>query len=231
MTTQYVSAIFQTNDGRTLTFNDTATDGTVLTLQTGGANQNIASDVNFGQIGEGLTFVKGCVVASVQAPVYAYIESQGGKVLQPLPVGLANQGKMQDLCAPIRAQTGMTIKVLTQVTSGTLAGVGLYGPNGADVFTATYSNGNEVQFSSVLTGLTVGQALAGARINKAICSVSLTGFANTAAGAFPFVTVKASEGFTKAAFSPQTGIAGGCEFQEINLQVQQNDTMNTTGAS
>lgn len=231
MTTQYVSAIFETSDGRTLTFNDTATDGTVLTLQSGGANQNIASDVNFGQIGEGLVFVKGCVVASVQAPVYAYIESQGGKVLQPLPVGLANQGKMQDLCAPIRAQTGMTIKVLTQVTSGTLAGVGLYGPNGADVFTATYSNGNEVQFSSVLTGLTVGQALAGARINKAICSVSLTGFANTAAGAFPFVTVKASEGFTKAAFSPQTGIAGGCEFQEINLQVQQNDTMNTTGAS
>ena len=231
MTTQYVSAIFETSDGRTLTFNDTATDGTVLTLQSGGANQNISADVNFGQIGDGLTFVKGCVVASVQAPVYAYIESQGGKVLQPLPVGLANQGKMQPLCAPIRAQTGMTIKVLTQVTSGTLAGVGLYGPNGADVFTATYSSGNEVQFSSVLTGLTVGQALAGARINKAICSVSLTGFANTAAGAFPFVTVKASEGFTKAAFSPQTGIAGGCEFQEINLQVQQNDTMNTTGAS
>lgn len=231
MTTQHVHAIFQTNDGRTLTFSDTATDGTVLTLQSGGANQNIASDVNFGQIGEGLTFVKGCVVASVQAPVYAYIESQGGKVLQPLPVGLVNEGTMQELCAPIRAQTGMTIKVLTQVAAGTSAGVGLYGPNGADVFTATYSNGNEVQFSSVLTGLTVGQALAGARITKAISSVSASGFANTAAGAFPFVTIKASEGFTKAAFSLQDGGFGGCEFQDINAQIQQNDTMNTTGAA
>jgi len=231
MTTQFVSAIFETSDGRTLTFNDTATDGTVLTLQSGGANQNIASDVNFGQIGAGLTFVKGVVVGSVAAPVYAYIESQGGKVLQPLPVGLQGQAEMQKLCANIRGQTGMTIKVLTQVAAGTVAGVGLYGPNGADVFTASYSSGNSSAFTSVLTGLPVGQAMAGVRVNKAIASIA-NGFAYTAAGAFPFVTILASEGFTKAAFSPQNGIAGlGVKFQDINCTIQQNDTMNTTGAA
>lgn len=231
MTSQFVSAIFETSDGRTLTFADTATDGTVLTLQSGGANQNVAADVNFGQIGAGLSFVKGVVVGSVAAPIYAYIESQGGKVLQPLPVGLAGQAEMQPLCAPIRAQTGMTIKVLTQVTTGTIAGVGLYGPNGADVFTATYSSGASSSFTSVLTGLPVGQAMAGVRVNKAIASIA-NGFAYTAVGAFPFVTILASEGFTKAAFSPQNGIKGlGVKFQGINCTIQQNDTMNTTGAA
>ena len=231
MTSQFVTAIFETSDGRTLTFADTATDGTVLTLQSGGANQNIAADVNFGQIGSGLSFVRGVVVGSVAAPVYAYIESQGGKVLQPLPVGLAGQAEMQPLCAPIRAQTGMTIKVLTQVAAGQTAGVGLYGPNGADVFTAAYSSGNSSSFTSVLTGLPVGQAMAGVRVNKAIASIA-NGFAYTAVGAFPFVTILASEGFTKAAFSPQNGIKGlGVKFQGINCTIQQNDTMNTTGAA
>jgi len=228
MTTQLVTAIFETTDGRCLTFSDTATDGTVLTLQSGGANQNIAQDVNFGQIGAGLTFVKGVVVGA-QAPIYAYLESQGGRVIQPLPVGNTGAAQMQQLCRPIQAATGMTIKVLTQVAAGTVAGVGLYGPNGADVFTASYSNGNASSFTSVLTGLPVGQAMAGVAVNKAIASNG-TGWVQTSG--FPFVTILASEGFTKAAFSLQNGALGmGCTFQTINARVAQNDTMICTGGA
>ena len=229
MTTQLITAIFETNDGRCLTFSDTATDGTVLTLQSGGSNQNIASDVNFGQIGAGLTFVKGVVVGSVQAPIYAYLESQGGQVIQPLPVANTGAAQMQQLCRPIQAQTGMTIKVLTQLANGTVAGVGLYGPNGADVFSASYSNGNASSFTSVLTGLPVGQAMAGVAVNKAISSNG-TGWVQ--ASGFPFVTILASEGFTKAAFSLQNGALGmGCTFQTINARVAQNDTMICTGGA
>ena len=185
--------------------------------------------MNFGQIGAGLTFVKGVIVASVQAPIYAYLESQGGQVIQPLPVANTGAAQMQSLCRPIRAQTGMTIKVLTQVAAGTVAGVGLYGPNGADVFTSSYSNGNASSFTSVLTGLPVGQSLAGASVNKAITSNG-TGWVQ--ASGFPFVTILASEGFTKAAFSLQNGALGmGCTFQTINARVAQNDTMICTGGA
>lgn len=239
MATQFVYCAARGASGKIYTFSGTATDDTEFTLQsntsTSGVNQ--AGSLNIGQLAEGDTITHACVTASDHTPLYAYLEDPNGRVAMPIAsLGKANinqTGDMHPLPQPVRMVNGFTLKVLTtDATSGKeKVGVSLYGagPQSKDVFTATIANGTAASFTSVKTGLPVGQALSGQSVSGAVVSGGAT--ANMAAAlSFPFVIVQSSSGASKGAFALQNGDAFGVKAQDIApIRIDQNDAMEVFG--
>lgn len=239
MATQFVYCAARGASGKIYTFSGTATDDTEFTLQsntsTSGVNQ--AGSLNIGQLAEGDTITHACVTASDHTPLYAYLEDPNGRVAMPI-AGLGKSaalqtGAMVPLPQPVRMVNGFTLKVLTtDVSSGKeKVGVSLYGagPQSKDVFTATIANGTAASFTSVKTGLPVGQALSNQTISGAIVSGGATD--NMAAAlSFPFVIVQSSSGSSKGAFALQNGDVNTLVGQDIApIRIDQNDAMEIFG--
>ena len=239
MTTQFVYMAARGSSGKIYTLSGTATDDTEFTLQsntsTSGVNQ--AGSLNIGQLAEGDTITHASVTASGHTPLYCYFEDPNGRVSMPVvSLGKANinqTGRMLPLPQPVRMVNGFTVKVLTtDATAGKeKVGVSLYGAGAMskDCFTATIANGTAASFTSVKTGLPVGQALSNQTVSGAIISGGAT--ANMAAAlAFPFVIVQSSSGSSKGAFALQNGDAFGATSQEIApIRIDQNDAMEVFG--
>ena len=239
MTTQFVYMAARGSSGKIYTLSGTATDDTEFTLQsntsTSGVNQ--AGSLNIGQLAEGDTITHASVTASGHTPLYAYFEDPNGRVAMPVAsLGMANvnqTGKMVPLPQSVRMINGFTVKVLTtDATAGKeKVGVSLYGtgPQSKDVFTATIANGTAASFTSVKTGLPVGQALSNQTVSGAIVSGGST--ANMAAAlSLPFVIVQSSSGSSKGAFALRNGDNAGVLSQDIApIRIDQNDAMEVFG--
>lgn len=239
MTTQFVYMSARGSSGKIYTLSGTATDDTEFTLQsntsTSGVNQ--AGSLNIGQLAEGDTITHASCVASGHTPLYCYFEDPNGRVAMPV-AGLGRAaglltGALVPLPAPVRMVNGFTVKVLvTDVTNGKeKVGVSLYGsgPMSKDCFTATIQNGTAASFTSVKTGLPVGQALSNQTITGAIVSAG-AGDNMAAALSFPFVIVQSSSGSSKGAFALQNGDVNTLVGQDIApIRIDQNDAMEVFG--
>ncbi len=239
MTTQFVYAAFRGQSGKIYTFSGEATDDTEFTLtsntSTSGVNQ--AAGLNPGQLAEGDSFTHATVSASGHTPLYAYLEDPNGRVAMPIAslgkAGINQTACMAPLPQPIRMVNGFTIKVLTtDATAGKeKVGVALYGagPMSKDVYTATIANGTSASFTSVKTGLPLGQSLSNQTVSGAIVSGGAT--VNMAAAlSFPFVIAQSSSGSSKGAFALQNGDLFGVKAQDIApIRIDQNDAMEIFG--
>lgn len=239
MTTQFVYGAAKGASGTVYTFSGTATDDTEFTLQsntsTSGVNQS--GSLNIGQLAEGDTITHFSIGASGHTPLYAYLEDPNGRVFMPIEsLGKAATGStlvMEPLYAPVRMVNGFTIKVLTtDVTAGKeKVGVSLYGPGpmAKDVFTATIANGTAASFTSVKTGLPLGQALSSQVITNAVVSAGAT--ANMAAAlSFPYVMMQSASGSSKGALAIMNGDNAPMQSQPIGrIMIEQNDQMEIFG--
>lgn len=229
MSAQSCQVFFQTQSGKCLTLNaQTLTDGTAAEITSGGDGLNVVSGVSLGQYGEGETITHGLAMFS-DAGVYAYILDGNGKIVMPIAictdVGAAG---VVPLCRPLRLTTGMTCQVLSTDTGGSQGSncaISFYCSDGTvEVFDATATNGNTVQFSSIQTNQPIGQCMQNRTIVKAYASTPLALDAAEATGFMGF-QVLSSEGYTKAVYAASNVLYGQPPAQVFPVRVSQNDTM------
>ena len=231
MSTQGVNVNFQTRSGKCLTLSDQATDGTELEIQSGGNGVNVVENVSLGQYGSGEVITHGLAVGSV-AVLYAYILGQNGKIIMPVPVANdVSAQSLEPLVRPLRLETGMTLRVMTTTVaggSGANCSVGFYCTDGSvEYLTATATDGNTVNFTSIQTGQTIGQTLSGKRVSCVYSATPLQLVIAAGAGSgqagFPILS---SEGYTKAMIVASNIQYGQPPKQTYpNLVISQNDTM------
>jgi len=233
MTTQAVSAFFQTASGKALTLqNQSVTDGTLTEIQSGGDGLNVVSGVSLGQYGAGETITHGFAIAT-DCPVCAFIEDQNGKIIMPVVFANAASGVagIVPLCAPVNLVTGMTFKVHTTDSGGSAtpnAAFSAYCADGsAEVFTTSLTNGSTTQFSSVQTSQSIGQTLSGKTIMKGLTSTFADLDAAEATG-FGGYSILSSDGYTKAVYAPSSVLYAQQAAQMFPVRIAQNDTMQAT---
>ena len=93
-----------------------------------------------------------------------------------------------------------------------------------EVFDATATNGNTVQFSSIQTNQPIGQCMQNRTIVKAYASTPLALDAAEATGFMGF-QILSSEGYTKAVYAASNVLYGQPPAQVFPVRVSQNDTM------
>jgi len=232
MTTQSVNVFFQTQSGKAISLNDeSVTDGTAQEIKSGGNGLNLVSDVSLGQFAEGEILTHGLGVFS-DSGVYAYILDPNGKIIMPISI-CSDQGPntVLPLCRSIRMVTGMTCQILSVDTGGASSpntGVGFYCTDGStEYFTAQATNNSTVQFTSVQTGQSIGQTLAGKVIMKGFVNTAVLLDAGESAG-FMGVPILSSEGYTKAIYGPTYAVGNQTLPQVFPVRIMQNDTMQVT---
>lgn len=226
MTTQSVSATFQTTSGLALTFVDHGfTDGTEAELTSGGFNS--VSGQSAGVYGDGLT-VTHALVSGGDNLVYAYIANQDGSINQALPISRnsATVAGVLQLCAPVRLIPGMTLQVLSAATGATNVGFSCYCSNGVShIFTGTAGTaGSVTNLTSIKTGGNVGDVLTGMTISKAWVS-STADWDAAEAGGFPFVGLIAGNGQSKAMWVQQMPVYNQPFPQMVSAGVALNDKL------
>ena len=226
MTTQSVSAAFQTSQGEALTFvNHAVTDGTETEITSGGFN--VISGQSAGTYGKDFTITHGLVSAGDNI-VYAYLANQDGSINLVLPVSRnsATIAGMVQLCRPVRLIPGMTIRVLTQTTGSTAVGMSVFCSSGVShIFTGTAGSAGTVSnLTSIKTQTDVGDVLTGQTIAKAWISSTADWDAAEAAG-FPFVALISGNGRSKAMWVQQMPVYNQPLPQMYPAQVALNDTL------
>jgi len=229
MSAQSCQVYFQTQSGRALTLNaQTVTDGTPQEVTSGGDGLNVVSGVSLGQYGSGETITHGLAMFS-DAGLYAYVLDQNGKIIMPIAISTdTGAAGVVPLCRPLRLQTGMTVQVLSTDTGGTQgsnAAISFYCTDGSvEVFDATATNGNTVQFASIQTNQAIGKVLNGRVIAKAYAATPLLLDAAEATGFMGF-QILASEGYTKAVYAASNVLYGQPPAQIFPVRISENDTM------
>ena len=229
MTAQSCQVYFQTASGKCLTLNlQTITDGTQTEATSGGDGLNVVSGVSFGQYGEGEVVTHGLAAFS-DAGLYAFILDANGKIVMPIAVAtnVAAAGVVP-LCRPLRVQNGMTVQVMSTVTSGASqsnCAISFYCADGSvEVFDAQATDGNTVQFASIQTNQSIGKVLNGRKIIKAYAATPLQ-LDDAEAGGFQGFQILSSEGYTKAVYAASNVLYGQPPLQEFPVMIAQNDTM------
>lgn len=226
MTTQSVSASFQTSQGVALTFvNHSVTDGTETELTSGGFNQ--ISGQSAGVLGDGMTVTHGLVSAGDNI-VYAYIANQDGSINSALPIS-RNSATVQGvikLCKPVRLIPGMTLQVLTQTTGATAVGFSCHCASGVShIFTGTAGTAGSVSnLTSIKTSGNVGDVLTGQTIVKAWIS-STADWDGAESGGFPFVGLISGNGQSKAMWVQQMPVYNQPVPQMYSAMVALNDKL------
>ena len=229
MSAQSCQVYFQTQSGRALTLNaQTVTDGTAQEVTSGGDGLNVVDGVSLGQYGSGETITHGLAMFS-DAGLYAYILDQNGKIIMPIAISTdTGAAGVVPLCRPIRLQTGMTVQVLSTDTGGTQgsnAAISFYCTDGSvEVFDATATNGNTVQFASIQTNQAIGKVLNGRVIAKAYAATPLLLDTAEATGFMGF-QILSSEGYTKAVYAASNVLYGQPPAQVFPVRISENDTM------
>ena len=232
MTASSCQIYFQTASGKALTLNaQTLTDGTEAEVTSGGDGLNVVSGISFGQYGVGEIVTHGLAVFS-DAPVYAYVLDGNGKIVMPIPVAgdFANSA-VTPLCRPLRVTNGMTVRALSSDIcggSGVNCALSAYCSDGSvEVFTATATNGNTVEFTSIQTSQGIGKTLNGRTIVKAYAATMLGLDAAEATGFMGF-PILSSEGYTKAVYAPSGVLYSQPAPQVFNVRIDQNDKLQVT---
>ena len=125
----------------------------------------------------------------------------------------------------------MTCQILSVDSGGASdpnTGVGFYCTDGStEYFTALATNGQTIQFTSVQTGQSIGQTLAGKVIMKGFVQTAVLLDAGESAG-FQGIPILSSEGYTKAIYGATYAVSNQTLPQEFPVRVMQNDTMQVT---
>lgn len=232
MTASSCQIYFQTQSGKALTLNaQTLTDGTEAEVTSGGDGLNVVSGVSFGQYGVGEVVTHGLAVFS-DAAVYAFILDGNGKIVMPIPVAgdFANSAVVP-LCRPLLVTNGMTVRAMSSdISGGSGANCALsaYCSDGSvEVFSATATNGNTVEFTSIQTGQSIGKTLNGRTIIKAYAATMLGLDAGEATGFMGFA-ILSSEGYTKAVYAPSGVLYAQPPAQVFPVRISQNDKLQVT---
>lgn len=226
MTTQSVSAVFQTAQGIALSFQDhSVTDGTAQELVSGGWNQ--VAGQSLGVVGDGLTVTHGAVIFGDNG-TYAYIANQDGSIHCALPImrAAATVQGMVALQKPIRLVPGMTLRVRSTTTGSTTVGFSCYCASGVShIFTGTQGSAGTVSnLTSIINGASVGDVLTGQTITQAWISSSADWDAAESAG-FPAVALIAGNGQSKAFWPQQMPVYNQPVAQVYPARVALNDNL------
>ena len=226
MTTQSVSAAFQTSQGEALTFvNHSVTDGTETELTSGGFN--VITGQSAGTYGKDYTITHGLVSAGDNI-VYAYLANQDGSINLALPISRnsATICGMVQLCRPVRLIPGMSIRVLTQTTGSNAVAMSVFCSSGVShIFSGTAgSAGSVTKLISIKNDSDVGDVLTGQTIAKAWVS-STADWDAAEAGGFPFVGLISGNGRSKAMWVQQMPVYNQPKPQMYPAQVALNDTL------
>lgn len=232
MSAQSCQIYFQTRSGKALTLNaQTLTDGTEAEVTSGGDGLNVVSGVSFGQYGVGEIVTHGLAVFS-DAGLYAYVLDGNGKIVMPIPVctDVGNAGVVP-LCRPLLVENGMTVRAMSTDTGGTQganASLSVYCSDASvEVFSATATNGNTVEFTSIQTSQGIGKTLNGKRIIKAYAATPLMLDTAEATGFMGF-PILSSEGYTKAVYGASNVLYSQPPAQEFPVAIEQNDKLQVT---
>lgn len=232
MSVQSAQIYFQTQSGKALTLNaQTLTDGTEAEVTSGGDGLNVVSGISFGQYGVGEVVTHGLAVFS-DAGLYAYILDGNGKIVMPIAVCTdVGAAHVVPLCKPIRVENGMTVRAMATDTGGTQGSnvaLSAYCSDGSvEVFDATATNGNTVEFTSIQTSQGIGKTLNGKTIVKAYAATPLALDAGEATGFMGF-PILSSEGYTKAVYGASGVLYSQPPVQEFSVRIDQNDKLQVT---
>ena len=232
MSAQSCQIYFQTSSGKALTLNaQTLTDGTEAEVTSGGDGLNVVSGVSFGQYGVGEVVTHGLAVCS-DAGVYAYILDGNGKIVMPIPVCTdVGNAHVVALCRPLQITNGMTVRALSTDTGGSQGSncsLSVYCSDASvEVFDATATNGNTVEFTSIQTNQGIGKTLNGKTIIKAYASTPLMLDAGEATG-FMCFPILSSEGYTKAVYGASNVLYSQPPAQIFPVRIDQNDKLQVT---
>lgn len=226
MTTQSVSATFQTSQGVALSFQDhSVTDGTAQELLSGGWNQ--VAGQSLGVIGDGMTLTHGAVIFGDNGS-WAYVANQDGSIHCALPIMRASatvQG-MTALPRPIRLSPGMTLQVRSTVTGSSYVSFSCYCASGVShIFTGQQGTAGTVSnMTSIINSANIGDVLTGQTIVSAWVSSTSDWDAAETAG-FPAVALIAGNGQSKAFWPQQMPVYNQPIPQNYPAQVALNDLL------
>ena len=232
MSTQSCQIYFQTQSGKALTLNaQTLTDGTEAEVTSGGDGLNVVAGISFGQYGVGEVVTHGLAVFS-DAPLYAYLLDGNGKIVMPIPVSRdVGNGGVTPLCRPLVVTNGMTVRAMAIDVGGAQganASLSVYCSDGSvEVFSATATDGNTVELTSIQTSQGIGKTLNGRTIIKGYAATPLSLDAGEATGFMGF-PILSSEGYTKAVYAASNVLYGQPNPQIFPVRIEQNDKLQVT---
>ena len=230
MTTQAVEVFLQTQSGRALTlYNADLDDSAEEEVTSGGNGLNVVSGVSLGLYGTGEVVTHAICVGS-DAMGYAYIENPDGSIAMPVSIS-SDAGINAGLVAlhrPIRISSGMTFKARSLATNSLVVCLSTICASGrADIFTATASDGNTSNFSSLKSSQDVGKTLVGQTIIKAM-PITQVGLNTGESGGSSSCALLDAQGATKAVWAQQNTQVTQPVWQQFNVRVAQNDKAQIT---
>jgi len=245
-----IYAFGQFSDGTFGSFaNYDVTVETAEEIQTGGVGINQASGVSLGQAFANKTLVAlSCLVQTDDAITgsfcYGYIQGPTGEMLCPVQGGNFGGVGLPRLKRPVQCVPGVKLFAAWDLVAdaGTqLGSMAVYCASGKSaIFTAKGVDATKTSMTDVLTGSTIGQALANQRM---VCSYqtypAVKGLNDNQAGNSGFY-VESSDGALKVMIPPSTsggavsatggagsylqGVTGWVEYP-VAIPISQNDTL------
>ena len=237
-----IYAFGQFSDGTFGSFaNANVTAETSTEILTGGTGLNQADGISIGQQYEGKVLVAMTVQvqtddAATGAFSYAYLSAPNGQIAG-IVRGTNYQGMpVMDLCRPLRMQNG--VKLFAAFDAATdavsLASLAVHCASGrAEVFSVKAVDAVKTSMTSVISDLTIGQALAGETIVKYYATYPASkGLNDNQAGVSAFFC-ESADGQLKFMFPPLTGSSntGGGDGGDsmgvckVPVRIEQNDTL------
>tara|TARA_Y100001937_G_scaffold73851_1_gene100496 strand:- start:2799 stop:3542 length:744 start_codon:yes stop_codon:yes gene_type:complete len=232
----------QFSDGTFGSFaNSNVTAETSTEIQTGGTGLNQADGISIGQQYEGKVLVALSVQvqtddATTGAFSYAYLSAPNGQIAG-IVRGTNYQGMpVRDLCRPIKMENGVKLFAAFDAASDavSLASLAVHCASGrAEVFAVKAVDATKTAMVSVISGLTIGQALAGETILKYYATYPASkGLNDNQAGVSAFYC-ESADGQLKYMFPPRTGspTQGGGDgdndlgYCKVPVRIEQNDTL------
>ena len=150
----------------------------------------------------------------------------------PIPVCTdVGNAHVVPLCRPLQVTNGMTVRALSTDTGGSAGSncaLSVYCSDASvEVFDATATNGNTVEFTSIQTNQGIGKTLNGKAIIKADAATPLMLDAGEATGFMGF-PILSSEGYTKAVYGASNVLYSQPPAQVFPVRIDQNDKLQVT---
>jgi len=233
-----IYAFGQFSDGTFGSFaNSNVTAETATEIQTGGTGLNQSSGISIGKQYEGKVLVAMSILVQTDDATtgqfsYGYIAGPNGQIVTIVRGGDYQGQPVRPLCKPVRMQNGTKLFAAFDTASDavSLASLAVHCASGrAEVFAVKAVDATKTELVSVVSGSTIGEALAGEVIQKYYATYPASqGLNDNQAGNSAFY-VESSDGQLKYMFPPHTGneTDGGVDLGEcvVPVRIEQNDTL------
>ena len=233
-----IYAFGQFSDGTFGSFaNANVTVETSTEIQTGGVGLNQSSGVSIGQQYEGKLLVAMSILVQTDDATtgqfsYGYLTSPSGQIVSIVRGGDFQGQPVQPLCKHVRMQNGVKLFAAfdTAINAVYLASLAVHCQSGrAEVLSVKAVDAVKTSMVSVISGSSIGEALAGETITKYYATYPASqGLNDNQAGNSAFY-VESSDGQLKYMFPPQCGneLDGGVALGmcAVPVKITQNDTL------